>query len=113
MRWKFALPANRLASIPPTSAPAAASSPAANESQPQEDEAHIETINSPMVGTFYARPNPKAGAFVKTRLRREVQRASLRTGIVVEGIEAGQHGADFAATGIRRGVEQSVGGDDP
>ena len=29
------------------------------------DEAHIVSIKSPMVGTFYSRPNPKAEAYVR------------------------------------------------
>ena len=47
-------------------APAVPATPAAPAS-PQliDDGAHIVTIKSPMVGTFYNRPNPKADAFVK------------------------------------------------
>jgi len=30
-----------------------------------EEEAHIATIKSPMVGTFYSRPNPESEPFVK------------------------------------------------
>ena len=54
-----ALASHPLAS-PAAAAPAAEPAPAA----PQQDDANIAVITSPMVGTFYARPNPKAGAFV-------------------------------------------------
>ncbi len=63
--------APRLAYAPPTAAqPAAPPSPAppppqaAAASQPA-DGPNIATIKSPMVGTFYTRPNPKAEAYVK------------------------------------------------
>lgn len=42
--------------------PAAATVPAAS---PAADGPHIKLITSPMVGTFYSRPNPKADDFVK------------------------------------------------
>ena len=48
-------------------APAPATTPAATEadsSQPADDE-NIVTINAPMVGTFYSRPNPNADSYVK------------------------------------------------
>ena len=44
-------------------APAAAA-PAAAEAAPAEDEAGVEYFRSPMVGTFYARPNPDSKPFV-------------------------------------------------
>jgi acetyl-CoA carboxylase biotin carboxyl carrier protein len=45
---------------------AAASAPVATAPvATPESEAHIVVVKSPMVGTFYARPNPKAEAFVK------------------------------------------------
>lgn len=49
-------------SAPPPAAPATGQ-PATG--QPAEDTAGTITINAPMVGTFYARPNPEAEAFVK------------------------------------------------
>jgi acetyl-CoA carboxylase biotin carboxyl carrier protein len=49
----------------PTAAPAAASASAAPAASTSElDGPHIEVIKSPMVGTFYARPNPNAKNFV-------------------------------------------------
>ena len=49
----------------PAPAPAAApAAPAAAPAEPKEDPA-IKTINSPMVGTFYAAPNPKAAPYLK------------------------------------------------
>ena len=50
-------------SAPPSSEPRAPS-PAAPASKPA-DAANITVIKSPMVGTFYARPNPKAEPYVK------------------------------------------------
>ncbi len=47
------------APAPPPAASAAAPAPQA------EDEAHIGYIKSPMVGTFYSKPNPNAESFVK------------------------------------------------
>ena len=38
---------------------------AADSSQPQEDDANIAYITSPMVGTFYSKPTPEAKTFVK------------------------------------------------
>jgi acetyl-CoA carboxylase biotin carboxyl carrier protein len=52
-------PAPATAAPPPPAAPAAAPAPQA------EDEAHIAYIKSPMVGTFYSKPNPNAESFVK------------------------------------------------
>ncbi len=56
----------RGASLPAPSAPqpAAPPAPTAPTAAPAEDN-NIVTINSPMVGTFYARPNPEADPFVK------------------------------------------------
>ena len=45
-------------------APAAAPPPAAAE-QRRADDAHIAVIKSPIVGTFYAAPNPESPPFVK------------------------------------------------
>mgnify|MGYP001588790458 CR=1 FL=1 len=50
----------------PVAAPIAA--PVAVESVSSDESAKVvcgETVNSPMVGTFYASPSPEAGAFVK------------------------------------------------
>lgn len=46
---------------PTASAPGATSTP----SGPVADGPHIKIIKSPMVGTFYTRPNPKSDDFVK------------------------------------------------
>lgn len=48
-------------SAPPPAAATTAAAPAG----PVADAANIKTILSPMVGTFYARPNPNSEAFVK------------------------------------------------
>ncbi len=51
--------------------PVAASAPAPVASSPaapideEVDESHIVTINSPMVGTFYERPNPESDPYIK------------------------------------------------
>lgn len=47
------------------SAPAPNSIAAAVPAGPVADGPHIKIIKSPMVGTFYARPNPKSDDFVK------------------------------------------------
>ena len=47
---------------PPPSSPATGASAAKS---PPADAANIAVIKSPMVGTFYSRPNPKAEPFVK------------------------------------------------
>lgn len=39
--------------------------PASSVLSPPVDGPHIAIINSPMVGTFYSRPNPNAASFVK------------------------------------------------
>ena len=55
------------AAPPPAAAPAAAApapAPAA-PAAPVEDDSNIDYIKSPMVGTFYSRPNPEADPFVK------------------------------------------------
>ena len=49
--------------IPLAAMPQAAA--AAAPARSAEDEAHIVTIKSPMVGTFYARPKPGAEPYVK------------------------------------------------
>jgi acetyl-CoA carboxylase biotin carboxyl carrier protein len=48
----------------PVVAPAAAVPPPAGD-LPKADEAHIAVIKSPIVGTFYAAPNPESPVFVK------------------------------------------------
>jgi acetyl-CoA carboxylase biotin carboxyl carrier protein len=49
---------------PPPSAPAPASSGSA-AAAPAADSGNFKYIKSPMVGTYYARPNPKSEAYVK------------------------------------------------
>ncbi len=46
-------------------APAQSSAPAAVAAAATADEAHLVTINSPTVGTFYSRANPESEPFVK------------------------------------------------
>ena len=53
-----------LAPPPLPQAPPPANPAAAAAAEPV-DEAHIAYIKSPMVGTFYARPNPESDPFVK------------------------------------------------
>jgi acetyl-CoA carboxylase biotin carboxyl carrier protein len=48
---------------PPPPPPSPAAGPAAKAAPPEA--ANIAVIKSPMVGTFYARPNPKAEPYVK------------------------------------------------
>ncbi len=55
-------PAPAAPAAPP--APAAPAVPAASPPT-AADEAHIAVITSPIVGTFYSRPNPKSESFVK------------------------------------------------
>lgn len=50
---------------PPPVAPVQAANAAATSSGPPADAANIKVILSPMVGTFYARPNPNSEPFVK------------------------------------------------
>ena len=50
-----------LATSAPVPAPAAPATPAA----PAGDPEHIAVVKSPMVGTFYSRPNPEASNYVK------------------------------------------------
>jgi acetyl-CoA carboxylase biotin carboxyl carrier protein len=47
----------------PVAAPATASAPAASEESVTDDSA--ETINSPIVGSFYRKPSPEAEPFVE------------------------------------------------
>lgn len=54
-----------LAAAPSVAPVAAAPAPAAAPVATPESEAHIVIVKSPMVGTFYARANPKAEPFVK------------------------------------------------
>jgi acetyl-CoA carboxylase biotin carboxyl carrier protein len=49
--------------VPAASAPASAAPSAPADAA--EDESHIVFIKSPMVGTFYSRPNPNTDAFVR------------------------------------------------
>jgi acetyl-CoA carboxylase biotin carboxyl carrier protein len=48
----------------PSAGPAAGESPAGNAS-PQAEEEHLAIIRSPMVGTFYAAPDPDSPPYVK------------------------------------------------
>lgn len=54
-------------SVPPSVAmPTAAAEPPPSATQaPSPAEDHFETINSPIVGTFYRKPSPEADAFVE------------------------------------------------
>lgn len=58
-----------LVEMPRAMAPApvahGAAPPAPHTASPAADPAHIVVIRSPMVGTFYSRPNPNAEPFVK------------------------------------------------
>lgn len=49
----------------PAAAPVAAPAAAAPVAPAAESNANIEFIESPMVGTFYAKPNPESEAYVK------------------------------------------------
>lgn len=49
----------------PAAAPAAPSGAASTPAAPEVDDAHLVTINSPMVGTFYSKPKPDAADYVK------------------------------------------------
>lgn len=64
----------------PAAAPVPAASPLAAPA-PAADAAHIAIIKSPMVGTFYTKPNPNAKNFVEVG-------ASVQTDTVVCIIEA-------------------------
>ncbi len=68
IRLRRGAPPAQAAYIPapaPQAAPApAASTPAAASTAPAETD-NFTVIKSPMVGTFYSRPNPKAESFVK------------------------------------------------
>ncbi len=59
-----AMPAPQFA-VPAAAAPTAAPVAAASAAPAAVDGPHIVTIKSPMVGTLYLRPNPKADSFVK------------------------------------------------
>jgi acetyl-CoA carboxylase biotin carboxyl carrier protein len=51
---------------PPTAPPPAAAGIAPSAAHPAAtDAAHLVVIKSPMVGTFYSRPNPKAEPYIK------------------------------------------------
>jgi acetyl-CoA carboxylase biotin carboxyl carrier protein len=56
-------PATAAVAAPPVAAAPAA--PAATEAPRASDDAHLVLIRSPMVGTFYARSNPKSEPLVK------------------------------------------------
>lgn len=60
-----AMPAPQFAVPAVAAAPTAAPAPAATTAPAAVDGPHIVTIKSPMVGTLYLRPNPKADSFVK------------------------------------------------
>lgn len=60
-----AMPAPQFAAPAAPVAPMAAPVPAASAAPAAVDGPHIVTIKSPMVGTLYLRPNPKADSFVK------------------------------------------------
>lgn len=60
-----AMPAPQFAVPAVAAAPTAAPAPAATAAPAAVDGPHIVTIKSPMVGTLYLRPNPKADSFVK------------------------------------------------
>ncbi|HBJ33915.1 MAG TPA: acetyl-CoA carboxylase biotin carboxyl carrier protein [Planctomycetaceae bacterium] len=62
----FAAPAPTVAAPQPVAPSPAASAVAAG---PVADGANIVTIKAPMVGTFYARPNPQSETFVKVGQR--------------------------------------------
>ncbi len=51
--------------LPVASLSVSPTAPVVTAGQRAEDHAHIVLIKSPMVGTFYGRPNPEAEAFVK------------------------------------------------
>jgi acetyl-CoA carboxylase biotin carboxyl carrier protein len=55
----------RPAAAPAAAAPSPAAAPAAPESPPKTDEAHMAVVKSPMVGTFYAAPDPDSAPYVK------------------------------------------------
>lgn len=50
---------------PPSQAAAASAAAPSSASAPAADSPNTVTIKSPMVGTYYSRPNPKAESFVK------------------------------------------------
>jgi acetyl-CoA carboxylase biotin carboxyl carrier protein len=51
--------------LPPNPAPSAAAPPQPAAPTPAASEAGVVVIKSPMVGTFYSRPNPNAPPYVK------------------------------------------------
>lgn len=61
---KLRLQRSGVAYAAPVSNAPLATSPLPTSTVPEEN-ANIVTINSPMVGTFYSRPNPDAESFVK------------------------------------------------
>lgn len=60
---KIRLRRGGIVATPATAAPVVASAPVAAAAPSDSD--NITTITSPMVGTFYSRPNPDTSAFVK------------------------------------------------
>jgi acetyl-CoA carboxylase biotin carboxyl carrier protein len=59
-----ALPASSEVAVPGTAVPAAALEPG-TQAPPAAPADNLHIIKSPIVGTFYAGPNPEAGPFVK------------------------------------------------
>ena len=66
------------AAAPVAAAAAGSASGGAPATAPKADEAHIVSIKSPMIGTFYTAPSPDAQPFVKVGAR--VQRLHLSLG---------------------------------
>ncbi len=62
---KHVVAAAPVATAPAPVAPVAAAAAPAATAGPVADGPHIKIIKSPMVGTFYSRPNPKSDDFVK------------------------------------------------
>ncbi len=61
-----ATPAAPMAPAPAPTTPAGSeASPLIQPGQRADDDANIVLVKSPMVGTYYSRPNPEAGQFVK------------------------------------------------
>lgn len=57
--------APRMAAAPAPAAPLPANAPAASAAPAPAESPHIVTFKSPMVGTFYSKPNPKAESYVR------------------------------------------------
>lgn len=54
-----------MSAVPQPAAPQAPAASASSSAAPAADDKNIVVIKSPMVGTFYTKPNPKAEPFVK------------------------------------------------